>query len=124
MSKPKTVKYIKVHISEKIHPQHKLEGKVFGKWHVLKKGSSKKHNTYWLCRCECGHIKEVAQYNLINGKSKSCGCKQIVDCRKAEIRKLLKKGYSSRDILANVYTSFATITKERDKLKLEKGNKK
>lgn len=29
---------------------------------------------YWHCRCECGIEKDVLQYSLTSGKSKSCGC--------------------------------------------------
>ena len=29
---------------------------------------------YWLCKCECGNITEVASNHLKNGNVKSCGC--------------------------------------------------
>ena len=28
------------------------------------------------CRCECGVIKEVDRYSLLNGESRSCGCQR------------------------------------------------
>lgn len=34
----------------------------------------KKHNTYWLCICDCGNLIEVRCYNLTSGNTKSCGC--------------------------------------------------
>ncbi len=46
-----------------------LTGKKFGKWTVINK-STKKY--YWTCKCDCGLIKDVGQYNLINGRSLSC----------------------------------------------------
>lgn len=32
-----------------------------------------KHIT-WLCKCECGKVKEVVSQALRDGRSKSCGC--------------------------------------------------
>ena len=37
----------------------------------------------WLCRCECGTVKEIAQYYLTSGSVKSCGCTRD----KAKIKK-------------------------------------
>lgn len=53
-----------------------LIGKTFHRWEVI--GIGKKHgkNKTWLCRCQCGTIREVIGYNLISGKSSSCGCLQ------------------------------------------------
>lgn len=30
--------------------------------------------TYWVCKCDCGNIKEVLSSNLVRGLSRSCGC--------------------------------------------------
>lgn len=38
--------------------------------------NSKRTDTYWLCRCECGNITEVAQAELQSGATQSCGCLQ------------------------------------------------
>lgn len=51
-----------------------LTGKKFGRWTVLKQGNKKGRRLYWLCKCECGTIKEVSGESLRSGKSKSCGC--------------------------------------------------
>ena len=51
-----------------------LTGKVFGKWKVLSYSFTKSYHDYWHCICECGNEKDVRDYNLISGKSKSCGC--------------------------------------------------
>lgn len=100
-----------------------LENKIFGKWEVIKKAPSRRFNTYWLCKCECGKEKDVAAYSLKNRKSSSCGCESKFGYkdkktkeRKKEISKMLKKGYSVRDILANCYTSTRTIANERRKI--------
>lgn len=50
-------------------------GDKFGKLEII--SDSPKNNrkeTMWCCKCECGKIKNIKQYNLIKGKTKSCGC--------------------------------------------------
>lgn len=50
-----------------------ISGKIFNNWEVIKRTS----NGYWLCKCKCGTIKEVRKGDLLQGKSKSCGCKNF-----------------------------------------------
>lgn len=40
---------------------------------------------FYLCKCECGKYKEVRAYELISGKTKSCGCLRSVKRRKPMI---------------------------------------
>ena len=47
-----------------------LTGKTIENWNVL----SYLGNRRWLCRCSCGKEKSVHSDNLLQGKSKSCGC--------------------------------------------------
>lgn len=47
-----------------------LTGKRFGRWTVLEYRKKSK----WLCKCDCGTIKEVQSTHLKSGCSKSCGC--------------------------------------------------
>lgn len=42
----------------------------------------------WLCRCDCGNYKEVYAYQLITGKTKSCGCLE-----KENLEKISKSNY-------------------------------
>jgi len=49
-----------------------LKGRRFGRWIVLKPDSDKKDHC--TCRCDCGTEKSVFRYDLLSGKSKSCGC--------------------------------------------------
>lgn len=49
--------------------------KKFGYLTVLQFGYKKGTNDYWLCKCDCGKEIYVCKFNLINGKTKSCGCK-------------------------------------------------
>lgn len=48
-----------------------LVGREFGNWYVLRYSS---RPGFWLCKCVCGIQKEIRGSNLVNGKSKSCGC--------------------------------------------------
>lgn len=55
-----------------------LTGLKFGKLTVLnfagRKSSGKFLKTFWVCKCECGNIKEIASGDLKNGHTTSCGC--------------------------------------------------
>ena len=58
----------------------KLSYSKYGRLEVLKYVGHKKTNgdtsrrPYFLCRCECGTIKEYNGHNLALGRIKSCGC--------------------------------------------------
>lgn len=58
-----------------------LSGKTFNRWRVIKKDKNK--NGYWICKCSCGTIRSVYGENLKLGKSKSCGCIQRDDIKRA-----------------------------------------
>lgn len=51
-----------------------LCGQTFGRWHVI--GYAGKNNGYkvWMCKCDCGTMREVRESHLLDGRSKSCGC--------------------------------------------------
>lgn len=52
-----------------------LAGRVFQRWSVIgRAGTSPRGRTLWMCRCECGVERAVEAMNLLQGKSKSCGC--------------------------------------------------
>lgn len=50
-----------------------LTNKRFEKWVALYP-IKKDKRIYWHCKCDCGNEKDVLQYSLTSGKSKSCGC--------------------------------------------------
>ncbi len=58
-------------------------GKVYGGWTVLafshRDRRSKKH---WVCRCECGIQRPVAESNLKREGSHSCGCRFLASITK------------------------------------------
>lgn len=54
-----------------------LTGRQFGKLKVLHlniERTIENHRPCWVCQCKCGKIKTILEYNLIAGKSTSCGC--------------------------------------------------
>ena len=57
-----------------MRPRIDLIGRSFGRWTILALGSLIGTRRKFLCRCECGTVKEVAAQDLRNGRSVSCGC--------------------------------------------------
>lgn len=53
-----------------------LIGQKFNRWIVIAAAGIEKngHHSLWLCRCECGNIKDIPCNDLKRGKTKSCGC--------------------------------------------------
>lgn len=49
-------------------------GLKFGRLTVIKRVGSNGHSSIWLCRCECGKMKEVTLPHLRQGSVRSCGC--------------------------------------------------
>lgn len=76
-----------------------LTGRVFGKLTVIKLGSrkSKNRSLYWLCKCECGTIKEIRGDGLVSKNVISCGCSKVVGMSLRFFRhgKIKTKAYGS-----------------------------
>lgn len=51
-----------------------ITGEKYNKLTVLNEGKNIKNVRYWVCKCDCGTIKEISMNHLRNGKTKSCGC--------------------------------------------------
>jgi hypothetical protein len=73
-----------------------LTGQQFGNWKVLKYEGHQQ----WLCECQCEKhtVKTVESYNLIHGKSKSCGCSKqnsskLIDITNQKFGQLTVKKY-------------------------------
>ena len=63
--------------------RHNLLGQKFGMLTVIKRGENDKNNhTTWICKCDCGNIKQISANNLRTDKSKSCGCRVKESARK------------------------------------------
>lgn len=64
-----------------------LTGQKFGYLTVLEQCEKILYrHRYWKCQCKCGKIKSIDEYNLIKGKSISCGCyrNKLVSERKSK----------------------------------------
>lgn len=51
-----------------------LIGQTFGYLTVLDGPIKKGKDNFWKCQCKCGAIREVRNWNLKSGNTKSCGC--------------------------------------------------
>ena len=60
----------------KNHNFKDLTNQKFGYLTAISIDSSKKsgHNTYWLCRCDCGNTRSLQTHQLTAGNVTSCGC--------------------------------------------------
>lgn len=54
-----------------------LTNRVFGKLKVVRRATEceKNKGALWLCKCKCGGEKVIRGSSLLNGFTKSCGCK-------------------------------------------------
>lgn len=41
---------------------------------ISQRFDSDKKVSFWLCKCDCGSVKEYCQSNIIKGTTRSCGC--------------------------------------------------
>lgn len=57
-----------------------LEGRQIGELTVIERSDT--DNNFWVCKCSCGNIKEIRESALVNGITKSCGCKTVEFKRK------------------------------------------
>ena len=61
-----------------------IAGGRFGKWTVLgRAGSNKDGSAMWVCKCDCGTVRNVTGRSLISGKSSCCGCTRKENAAKA-----------------------------------------
>ena len=87
-----------------------LLGNIFGRLKVIDSGESKNGRATWICKCNCGTIKDVIFANIKNGSSTNCGC----------IRKMKMSKYKSIDSLVGKKYGKLTVVKEIDKNKYGK----
>lgn len=67
------------------HPTADLTGQRFGSLTVIERAENRNGRPYWLCKCDCGTIKEVRGQHLRYGKIVSCGCVGRENCRSSHI---------------------------------------
>ena len=52
-----------------------ITGRRFGRLTAIRRdGYSDSWQIMWLCRCDCGNTVRVLKWNLLRGRTKSCGC--------------------------------------------------
>ena len=76
-----------------------ITGKRFAKLVVLGFSKKKGKSYYWLCKCDCGEIKEIAKQSIISGANQSCGCLR----HKKGIQRGLKHGMSRTKLYKTWY---------------------
>ena len=94
------------------HSNVDLTGMRFNKWTVL--GPEKYHEGsgwYWFCRCDCGTEKTVLQRNLIEGKSKSCGCYRQEHMRSVKNRAIGKHRKGHTDLTGQRFGRWTVLGK-------------
>ncbi|MFA5024660.1 MAG: hypothetical protein WC523_06965 [Patescibacteria group bacterium] len=65
-----------------------IKNKRFGKLVALEFIKISNHGSIWLCKCDCGNIKEIIGQNLIRNRTRSCGCERISKLLNKRIGKL------------------------------------
>ena len=79
-------------------------GKKFNYWTVLQSAPSRNGRAYWLCKCECGTIREVSQANLKRGHSKSCGCLRKKKASETHLKDLTGQRFGSLLVVERDYS--------------------
>lgn len=59
-----------------------LTGNQYGRLTAIEKVGTDKHQAVWRCKCSCGNEKITKSTNLVQGKTKSCGC-LVLDTNRA-----------------------------------------
>lgn len=54
----------------------------FGDWTILDNSEGTRSRSHWTCCCICGTERKVLVRNLLEGKSKGCGCSRYKALRK------------------------------------------
>jgi hypothetical protein len=61
-------------------PRKNLSGKRYHDLLVIEPSRSRDGLWYWLCKCDCGKTCEIVTARLLNGNTKSCGCRNNKTC--------------------------------------------
>jgi hypothetical protein len=67
-------------------------GMTFGTLTIIDFEYDEKYRWRWRCKCECGTEKSYSPYKLIHGKTKTCGCGKVENCRNNTEKYLTKHG--------------------------------
>lgn len=81
-----------------------LVGQRFGKLVVTERAeNTSRGNTRWRCKCDCGGEKIALGYDLVHGRTVSCGCKNIG-----------KKSKRRLDLVGNRYNTLTVISRNEE----------
>ena len=86
-----------------------ISGQKFGRLTALQPSFIKNRRTFWLCSCECGKQKNIAVSQLMNGKSKSCGCYRKEVSSKLTGERL--RGKPAHNRMASLEAAFRVLLK-------------
>lgn len=75
--------------------QRDLSGRTFGRLRVETRAGPKK----WSCRCRCGEVVEVFDYNLLAGNTRACG---VNGCRWGGVPRSAFDGLDREQLLSAV----------------------
>ena len=88
-----------------------LTGNTFGAWTVLEFAGTRVVGTkgalkpFWLCRCDCGTLRQVEGSTLRNGLSSGCGCTKKLAISKAQT----KHGHAKPGEFSTTYSSWSAM---------------
>ena len=78
MRRKDIISILKVFVSIVMRERNKLKdltGKRFGRLVVLGDPIKGKYGQQrWKCKCDCGNVKYISRYSLLNNTTISCGC--------------------------------------------------
>lgn len=57
------------------------------------------NDVYWLFRCDCGQEKEIFKKNVLKGRTRSCGCKQVDLIKQNRVVPKKPQGHAARHLL-------------------------
>lgn len=82
-----------------------LTGKTFGRLKVIARSKNNKWgDSQWVCKCDCGNIKIILGKNLVNGRTRSCGC-LLSEKSKERMKKIATKHGKSNLRINKTYRS-------------------
>lgn len=90
-----------------------LTGMKYGRLTVLKAGETRimnngNHVKTWICKCECGNIKEIIGYSLTSGHTKSCGCINAERLQTEKICKIKTGSSNTKNRIYRIYQAMKT----------------
>jgi hypothetical protein len=81
--------------------QHDITGQRFGRLVVVERAEreNKLKGVFWVCRCDCGNIKEISSRSLRLAGTQSCGClnRELTSLRSTKHGHAVERGTNTRE---------------------------